>query len=179
MSETKELVSIDEAKTHLDKYRDENYKPTKESLQKFDEVIKLYEVDERPLYKLFPIVGISPVTFYMIKNLFGNEMNKVARAREARQEARVEQIKEISEDLSLSVDERKLRIYAIKEQLQLESPKRYRDKQEITVNNQVNNIQPIQVVRQNEFGLDITDIVTQCSNEDIMQTIVNEDINNQ
>lgn len=136
----KENTNIEQAEVskYLKRYHNENYKPDKETLDKFDKVTELYISTEKPLYKLFKEVGISPMAFYMIKNLIGNEANKLACAREAKQECRVEEIKEISEDTSLSVEERKLRIDAIVKQMQMENPKKYRDKQEYTTNIQVN-----------------------------------------
>jgi hypothetical protein len=132
-----------EVSNYLKRYHNENYKPDPETLDKFDKVTELYISTEKPLYKLFKEVGISPMAFYMVKNLIGNEANKLACAREAKQECRVEEIKEISEDTTLSVDERRMRIDAIVKQMQLENPKKYRDRQETTVNIQAN----AQVVR--------------------------------
>lgn len=143
MEDKKELITIEETKKHLERYRNENYQPTKETLDKFDRVCELYEHSNLPFYKLFEQVGITGFQFYMVKNLIEGSDNKVTRAREAKQRALVESITEIMEDKTLSVEERKLKVYAIEKRLQLESPKRYRDKIETQINIQSNS----QVVR--------------------------------
>jgi len=117
--------------------KERKYNP--ELIDKYNLVCNELAKGDLPLYKCLDKVGMSRRTFYDLVFDKQNLSQNLARARESFLDKHIERIVEISEDEKLSVDEKKVRIYAIEKAAQLSLPKRYRDKVETQVNIQTNS----------------------------------------
>lgn len=123
----------------MQRYENSSYKPTEKALQEFDKVIEEFSKGKQSLTKCIDMFEISPPTFYSIVKCLPESFNKLTHARESYNERKADTVIDISEDTSLSVEERKLRIYAIEKSVQLSDPKRYRDKIDTQINIQTNS----------------------------------------
>ena len=116
---------------------------TKETVKKFENTVNELRKGNDPLYKCCEIHGLTTSDFYDIMNADKEKEKVILCARESFFDKKIEKIIEISERDDLSTEDRKIRILAIEKAAQLSMPKRYRDRQETTVNIQANS----QVVR--------------------------------